>query len=334
MNDIDNILRQYREIENDAASQDRFFVISIENMAHKLGRSHEGFPKFFVRTSGTASSVQNVIREILSIEYNVPCDLIDSNGNRQTGDFSIITLRSGEKALQSYFIEIFCMMLKKLPEIPSRREISIEIENLISIFSALANPPKKKIQGLWTELLLIEQSSHPETLINAWHNSPTAKYDFTMGRDKIEVKSTSKEERVHSFSLDQLNPSPSSRLLIASTIVRESAAAVDGLSVKGLYNKICSRVTAINSRLRLYSVIAETIGNDFNKLENSYFDYTSAVDFLAFYNFTEVPHIDKEAVPEFVTDVKFMSNLSHLTDVRSEDAHFDYSDSPLFKSLL
>lgn len=334
MNEIDKILKQYRGIESEAVSNDRFFVISIDNMAHKLGRSHEGFPKFFVRTSGSASSVQSVIREVLSIEYNVPCDLIDNNGNRQTGEFSIITLRSGEKILQTYFIEIFCMMLKKIPQLPSRREISIEIENLITIFSALANPPKKKIQGLWAELLIIDQSSRPEILINAWHNSPAAKYDFTMGRDKIEVKSTSKEERVHNFSLDQLNPSPSSRLLVASTFVRESAAAVDGLSVKGLYNKICNRVSAIDCRLRLYSVIAETIGNDFNKLENIYFDYSSAVDFLAFYNYTEVPHIDKASVPEFVTDVKFSSDLSHLTDVRCEDAHFDYSDSQLFKSLL
>ena len=225
-------------------------------------------------------------------------------------------------------------MLNKMPHTPSRRELSIEVENLITIFSALSNPPKKKIQGLWSELLVIEQSSHPETLINAWHSSPTAKYDFTMGRDKVEVKSTSSEERIHKFSLDQLNPSPNSRLIIASTIVRESAEAEDGLSVKGLYNKICERVTAINSRLRLYTVIAETIGTDLAKLESVYFDYTSAVDYLGYYDSKEIPHIDKANVPEFVTDVKFASNLSHLTDVRNPESHFEYSSSPLFKSLL
>lgn len=334
MNEFKNILDKFKELDYGGSQQDRFAVISIEGLSHRLGRSVEGFPKFFVHTNNSASTVQNVIREILSVEYNVPCELVDNDGTKQKDCFSIITLRTQETALQAYFIEIFSMMLKKMPETPSRRELSIEVENLITIFSALSNPPKKKIQGLWSELLVIEQSSHPETLINAWHSSPIAKYDFTMGRDKIEVKSTASEERIHTFSLDQLNPSPNSRLLIASTIVRESAKAADGLSVKDLYNKICEKVTAINSRLRLYTVIAETIGTDLVKLEDIYFDYTSAVDYLSFYDATEVPHIDKANVPEFVTEVKFASDLSHLTDVRNPESHYNYSNSPLFKSLL
>lgn len=334
MSEFSNIFSQFKDIQNGNAQQNRFTVVAIDGMSHRLGRSQEGYPKFFIRTNNSAFTVQNVIREILSVEYNVPCELVDNEGNHQRDTFSIITLRTREKVLQAYFIEIFTMMLKKMPEMPSRRELSIEVENLITIFSALTNPPKKKIQGLWSELLVIEQSSLPETLINAWHSSPTAKYDFTMGRDKIEVKSTSSEERVHKFSLDQLNPSPNSRLVIASTIVRESAPAADGLSVKGLYDKICERVTAINSRLRLYTVIAETIGTEFAKLEDIYFDYTSAVDYLGYYDATEVPRIDKENVPEFVTDVKFSSDLTHLTDIRTPESHFDYSNCPLFKSLL
>ncbi len=334
MNEFKNILDLFKELDYEGVQQDRFAVIPIEGLSHRLGRSIEGFPKFFVRTNNSASTVQNIIREILSIEYNVPCELVDNEGSKQKDHFSIITLRSSETTLQSYFIEIFSMMLKKMPKIPTIRELSIEVENLITIFSALSNPPKKKIQGLWAELLVIEQSSNPETLINAWHSSASAKYDFTMGSDKIEVKSTSSEERIHKFSLDQLNPSPNSRLIIASTIVRESAQAADGLSVKDLYNKICEKVSSINSRLRLYTVMAETIGTNFIKLENIYFDYTSAVDFLSFYDAVEIPHIDKANVPEFVTDVKFASDLSHLKDVRCPESHYNYSNSPLFKSLL
>lgn len=334
MNEFSNIHSQFKNIQNDEAQHDRFTVVAIDGMTHRLGRSQEGYPKFFVHTNNSVSTVQNVIREILSVEYNVPCELVDNDGNHQKDNFSIITLRTQEKSLQTYFIEIFTMMLKKIPQMPSMHELSIEVENLITIFSALSNPPKKKIQGLWSELLIIEQSSNQETLINAWHNSPAAKYDFTMGRDKIEVKSTSSEKRVHKFSLDQLNPSPNSRLIIASTIVRESALSADGLSVKDLYNKICENVTAINSRLRLYTIIAETIGTDLAKLENVYFDYTTAVDYLEYYDATKVPHINKADVPEFVTDVKFSSDLSYLTDVRNAESHFDYSNSPLFKSLI
>lgn len=334
MNESQNLLNKFKELNYDGSQQNRFMVIPIDGLSHRLGRSLEGYPKFFVHTNSSTAIVQNVIREVLSVEYNVPCELIDNNGSKQKDNYSIITLRTQETALKIYFIEIFSMMLKKIPKIPSIRELSIEVENLITIFSALSNPPKKKIQGLWAELLVIEQGSQPETLINSWHSSPTDKYDFTMGRDKIEVKSTSSENRIHTFSLDQLNPSSNSNLLIASTIVRESAHAADGLSVKGLYDKICKKVATIDSRLRLYTVIAETIGTDLAKLDSVHFDYTSAVDYLAYYDATDVPHINKANVPEFVTEVKFNSNLSNITDIRHSESYHNYSNSPLFKSLL
>ena len=328
-----SLFNQFREIRGISQSEDRYVVVSLPDLKHKIGVSPEGHPKFFVCTNNSPATVQNVIRELLSVEYSVPCQLKDNDGNLHSGYYTIITLRSLDEALQGYFMEVFSMMLDKLPAEPSKRELSIDIENLIAIFSALVAPPKKKLQGLWAELLVIEQSSHPEVLISAWHSSPSAKYDFTSGRDKIEVKSTSSEDRVHRFALDQLNPSANSRLLIASTIVRESGPACDGLSVKGLYEKICTRISAINSKLRLYMVIAETIGTDIDKFENMYFDYTSAVDSLEFYDYHDVPSINKDAVSNLVTEVKFCSNLEGLIDVRKPESNFDIDSSELFKSI-
>ena len=331
---MNTLYSRFQTLRSQAVEDGRFTGIAIEGLPHKLGSSNEGYPMFFVRTNASASSVQNILREILSVEYNVSCQLIDDEGNSQDGHFCIITLRSLDTPLQSYFIEIFTMMLRKLQQNPSNRELSVEVENLIAIFDALTNPPKKKIQGLWAELLVIEQSTRPEILINAWHSSPSAKYDFTLGRDKIEVKSTSSEERVHKFALDQLNPSPNSRLLIASTVVRESGPAADGLSVKDLYDKIRERVTAVDSQLRLYSIIAETIGSDIAKLESVFYDYTSAVDFLEFYDYHDIPSIAKDNVPSLVSEVRFSSNLTGLLDVRKEDSPFEMNDSPLFRSLI
>ena len=334
MPQVNTLFPRFQALRNQAVEDGRFTVIAIEDLPHKLGVTQEGFPMFFVRTNSSASSVQNIIREILSVEYNVSCRLIEDDGTEQEDTFSIITLRSLDAPLQSYFVEIFTMMLHKLQPIPSNRELSVEVENLIAIFDALTNPPKKKIQGLWAELLVIEQSTRPETLINAWHSSPSAKYDFTMGKDKIEVKSTSSEERIHKFALDQLNPSPNSNLLIASTVVRESGPAAEGISVKGLYDKIRDKVTAVDCQLRLYTIIAETIGSDITKLESIYYDYTTAVDFLEFYDYHDIPSIPKDKVPPLVSEVRFASNLNGLMDVRKEESPFDMESSPLFKSLV
>jgi hypothetical protein len=225
-------------------------------------------------------------------------------------------------------------MLQRLPEIPSKREIAIEVENLISIFSAMSCPPRKQIQGLWAELLVIEHSLDPETVINAWHELPNSKYDFTLGRDKVEVKSTSGEERKHHFSLDQLNPSSNSRLLIASVIVRESGHGNGGMSVRELYDKICERVPSIDARMHMYQVIVETIGADVHKLENVYFDYVESSDTLRFYDANEVPGINKEGIMLGVSSVGFNSDLTGIADVLSPESSFSVTDSPLFNSLF
>lgn len=247
--------------------------------------------------------------------------------------YPVITLRSVDRTLQEDFFDIVIMMFGRMSEIPSKREIAIEVENLISIFSAMTCPPRKKIQGLWTELLVIERSYIPETLIKAWHESPTAKYDFTMGRDKVEVKSTSSETRIHHFSLDQLCPSAHSRVVVASAIVRESAQGKDGLSVRDLYDKICNRVNSVDARMHMMKVIAETIGTDMHRLNEIFFDYVEACDTLRYYDSNDVPGVDKDGVHPGVTSVGFNSDLSGVLDIQSPDSDFKRGESPLYKSL-
>ena len=311
-----------------------FTVVPLGNMLHKVGVSVEGYPMFFICTNDTASSTKNTTLEILSVEYNLSCTFVDDNATETPRFYTVITLRSLDETLQSEFIDIVLLMLQRLPSLPSKREIAIEVENLTSIFSAMKCPPRKHIQGLWAELLVIERSLVPETVINAWHESPSSKYDFTMGRDKVEVKSTSGEERKHHFSLDQLNPSRNSRLLIASIIVRESGHGNGGVSVRELYDKICEKAVSIDARMHLYQVIAETIGTDIHKMEDVFFDYIEASDSLRFYDANEVPGINKDGIMQGVSSVGFNSDLTGMIDIQSPESTFEVVDSPLFNSII
>lgn len=79
MPQINALYARFQALRNQTADDGRFTVVSIDELPHKLGVSQEGFPMFFVRTNSSASSVQNIVREILSVEYNVSCKLIDDN---------------------------------------------------------------------------------------------------------------------------------------------------------------------------------------------------------------------------------------------------------------
>ena len=328
-----DLFEKFKTLIQNKTDENNFIVIPILNTDHKLGISKEGYPKFFVCTNDTASATPNTTLDILSVEYNISCTFIDDYNIAIPHHYTVITLRSVEQTLQEDFFDIAIMMFERMAPIPSKREIAIEVENLISIFSAMTCPPRKKIQGLWTELLVIERSYIPETMIKAWHESPTAKYDFTMGRDKIEVKSTSGEIRVHHCSLDQLCPSTHSRVVIASAIVRESAQSLDGLSVQDLYDKICSRVNSVDARLYMMKVIAETVGSDMLHLNSVFFDYVEACDTLRYYDANEVPGVNKEGIQTGVSSVGFNSDLTGIMDIQSPESNFKRNESPLYMSL-
>lgn len=321
------------EIQDFAANsnESRYRVVSLPGQFHKLGCSVEGFPKFFLVTSDNTSMMHNLNAELLSVEYNLMCNIIEKEVQIDNQRFTIITLRSDNEQLQKMFVEVFLMMLSLMPKKPSNSLIASKIESLLSIFSKLKRKPVHKLQGLWAELLMIEQSKNPVIIATAWHSQPESKYDFTMGRDKVEVKSTSSENRIHRFSLDQLNPSDSSRLLVCSTIVRESAKDQNGLSVYDLYDRISMKISDSEVRLHVYDVMMETMGSDFYVARKKYFDYSEACDSLCFFEHSDIPKIKKSYIPELVSEVRFSADLSHLTDAR--DKGFNREDSTLFYAL-
>ena len=311
-------------------SESRYRVISLPGLLHKLGMSEEEFPMFFIMTSDN-NIMQNLNAELLSVEYNVLCNIVDGTEILDNQHFSIITLRSENEQLQKMFVDVFLMMLNTLPSQPSNIDVASKIENLISIFSKLKHRPLHLLQGLWGELLMIERSLDPTIVARSWHALPKSKYDFNLGGDKIEVKSTQSENRVHHFSLDQLNPSHNSRLLICSVIVRESAQGDTGLSVFDLYERIVKRITDGEVRMHIYDVIAETLGSDFYNAQKKYFDYIEPIDTLAFFDYLDIPKILKDSIPEHVSEVRFSSDLTHLMDVRNKK--YDRSNSELYNAL-
>ena len=324
---------QFKALQTDNQQNGQFAVLSIPETRHKLGVSKEGYPKFFLYTNDTTAQITNTMLNILSVEYNLSCTFVDDNNSETNHSYTIVTLRSVETILQEDFVDLMLLVIARLPEVPSKREIAIEVENLISIFSAMSCPPRKKIQGLWAELLVIEQSTNATVIANAWHENPTSKYDFTMGKDKIEVKSTTNESRIHHFSLEQITPSKNSRIIVASTIVRESAQGNGGLSIDDLYNKICMRIQSVDTRIHILKVIAETLGTDIHKIKEMCFDYTEACDTLRYYDARNIPGVDQSGIHVGVTSVGFNSNLSGVADVSTETA-YEYNDSPLYQALF
>lgn len=92
--DIKDIIKQFRNIERPSSNDDVLPVVSIGGMLHKLSVSPEGFPRFFVATNTTSSPSQNIIRELLSVEYNLECTISKDDGAKEDNIFTVPQIRN------------------------------------------------------------------------------------------------------------------------------------------------------------------------------------------------------------------------------------------------
>lgn len=306
-------------------------VVAIDGTCHKLGKTAEGFPEFYISSDSKEGHPKSTPLEYLDVCYDSPCTICENGVTRQQ-PFCVLSLRRTGDSLHLYFITIVLRIIDNLPAIPTSRNLAVEFDSLISIFSPSHKCDEDKVKGLWGELLVIEQSRMPEMLIEAWHRNPNDKFDFTHGKDKIEVKSTAGEERKHSFSIGQLNPSKSSNLVIASVIVRPSALSETGLSVKNLFDKLQARISSTQVKLKLLKGIASIIGVESNSYFSLAFDYVTACDTLQYYEASTIPHIDSALVPAGVSDVSFTSDLKGVEALNSDSVLI--KNSSLYKSLF
>lgn len=307
--------------------KDFFLAASLPfTQTHKIGISSEGFPLFFIECSDIVHS-SDINLEFISVLFNRPCNLSENN-TQSENTYTIVFLKTENIDFQKYFFDVICIVLEQLPENPSQKQLKTEIQKLTELFSRFNRPPRKTIQGIWAELLVIEQAKNPEYLIQSWHSSPEDKFDFNDGQDKIEVKSTANISRTHRFSLEQLKPNKNSNLLIASVFVIQTGK---GKNIFNLIDSICKKVQNIELQFRLNETVSQTLGNDLDKAFDTYFDYQQACDMLAFFDFKDIPTIKNDSIPYEISNIHFDCDLSNVSAV--EDMVFMTSKSLLFKSV-
>lgn len=280
MNNMENSgYKVFLNLHNRETSDQAYVLVESVPFSthHKIGISNEGFPLFFVKCNNISKSI-DINLELISVLFSQDCNIKEKEKN-SNDTFTIVLLKTLNRDLQQYFTDVFSIILQQLEPIPSEINLYREVRKVIDLFSSIARPPIKSVQGLWAELLVIEKASDPEYLIHSWHISPSDKYDFNNSKDKLEVKSTTKSKRIHRFSIDQLNNNPGSDLLIASTFVIETGT---GKSILNLRDNIISKISDIKVKLRLNEIIYKTIGNEYEKLGDIFFDYQQAFRFIIF----------------------------------------------------
>ncbi|VTY02507.1 Uncharacterised protein [Prevotella melaninogenica] len=278
---------------------------------HKFGATEDGFPVIFVECCDDAVSTPIRLKAI-SVDFSQLCTLKDAGGETLTKKYTIIVLNSLEADLQSYFLEVFAMVLNKFSSTPSVSLLKAEISKVAKIFMMPPSFSAVVIQGLWAELFVIANAKSPEDLAKAWHVTAEDKYDFNDGKDKIEVKSTSNLDRVHTFALEQLNPNAGSELAIASVITVRSG---QGVNVFDILDTISQRGLSIEQMSKIQEIAYLTIGPHLEEAKKIKYDFTLALNSYMKFDYRDVPSIKSEHVPSDVTSVHFASCLKDVEPI-------------------
>jgi len=179
------------------------------------------------------------------------------------------------------------------------------------MFSKLTQSRNIKEIGLWGELFLIYVSTNKEFLIDSWHINNSDTFDFNDGSTKLEVKTTTKGQRIHNFRLNQILKSIEAESLIVSIMTSRIEL---GISVKDLIIKINKNL--INDyKIKLMEKVVDAAGNKLPEFKSK-FDATTAVNCYKFYKASTIPSIHHNCIidPE-VSNVNFDTNLEGVAQV-------------------
>lgn len=309
-----NLIEIFDSLEAPYGNRNLFNAITLSNYSFaKVAVNSDGFPVILISSVADETSFvqKNVRLKYLELTHNLECK-VSEESKTQVQNFTVIIFRSNQKALQHYFLGIAETLLKSLSTKPTQQEVFQTFKNFVEIFRTLSDTPTKTLQGLWAELFIIDIAKEPTTLLSYWHNLPEEKFDFNADTAKLEVKSSSTLERIHTFASEQLNQPKGKQVLIASLFVKQTT---HGQSISHLANSIQQKVTDNELTEKLFTIISRTLGNTVEQSIKIKFDFDLAKNSLRFYRHQDIHKIEKVNIPNRVSEVRYKSDLTELTPV-------------------
>jgi hypothetical protein len=195
---------------------------------------------------------------------------------------------------------------------------SIGTNTLRSYFSALVklfetspspNLSSERI-GLWGELFLMRDSRGFKFWLSSWRSSVSPTFDFSVGKLRLEVKTTAGDERIHHFSHRQLVPESGEEVFVASLMVQETGP---GLSLLDLINEARSFASVADDRIKIEQA-ARRAGMSAQLETGPVMNEDAARHSMMWYRAEEVPHF-LEREPVGVSSTRYRADLSHAKAV-------------------
>lgn len=276
---------------------------------HLLLKGEHDEPILLLATAQRRSPRAPIRLKHVSIQFDARYEVTATETGESSSEwFCKVACDASSASLHGYFVELLAATANSLPDQLDDSAVDEAVEALMELFRKMAMPSRASMTGLWGELLLINASSSPQRMVDAWHVAPTDDFDFAADAFRIEVKSTSSVIREHEFSLRQVRSGRPDDF-IASVVLRSSA---DGLSVLDLARRITPQLTDAG-QVKLWQLVIETLGDDAESTEWQTFDVASATASLMLVPARHIPAPTIAAGDSrFISDVRFRAQIGEI----------------------
>lgn len=214
---------------------------------------------------------------------------IEKAGRTAEADHGLVQLFLEDDDLLEPFLGVAAAIIRLLGPTPGPGEVSAALRRLVKIFDP-AQLPRGSVLGLWAELLLVVSSSDVPAMVDAWHAHVDARFDFSAEGSRLEVKATTKDERVHQFNLRQLKPVVGLEVVVASVMTTETGA---GTPIGDLVTRLEHRLAKdVHRQMKVHQQVADTLGSDWTRHLGRKFDLRQASESLALLDPADVPQVN------------------------------------------
>ena len=264
--------------------------------------------------------IKNSILKEVSTKYstdnlNVQIDTVlhfDNNGYY----FHIITATKNDIYSISQFEVIYEYIFKKISEPISGNELNILITSIEDYFRTTPEKDLFSLQvGVFGELFTIKyfyESGYKE-IIDKYHDNFYSKHDVEIDENnRIEIKSTVSEKRIHTFKHNQIFRNDIN-VYVSSVMLEQSK---EGLSLFDLFQEVIAlyenpdSILALKKLMKRCGVGEENVGLKFAE--------SKAYNDLKVYDAKVLPKINIPA-PDGVTNIKYDVDCSMAEPINIED---------------
>jgi hypothetical protein len=312
------LLELFGELRPPPISSDGFAVKALGSGSRVwMGKDEQSRPVVLIEARRDLDRSSGVVLRNLAFQPWAHCRITEAGGSSRDIDASVIRCTAPERELHEHFMRAFSPSCEVLGPQPTVSEVALLVERLAQVFQALAEPSSDSVQGLWAELLLINNASDIELATESWQPRRRSLVDFQSGRTGIEVKSCLGDIRQHRFKLAQLQPPEGSVRLVFSLMLTSRPT---GASIPDLWNTIEHRLRdRPGLRDRVAVKIAQTLGDDWRRVHSRRFDVKAAISSIAVLRADQIPRVGDDAAAA-ITDIEFTGDLSGVP-LESREEH-------------